>query len=178
MTDASLAQSQRHGPWVRVFHWIVALLVLLVFPAGALIKFIAKDFQGVFYLIHESFGFLLLWVMLARLAIRLRHDAPPEPWLSPMEQRVSGTVHILLYACLILQPVLGFLMTNAYGFPLSWFGLVTVPTPLGEAPAIAPYLKGAHIVMGWLILVLFVLHMAGVVMHHIVKRDPTLYRII
>jgi cytochrome b561 len=178
MTDTWLAPAQRHAPLVRIFHWIVALLVLVVFPVGALIKFVAKDFQGGFYLVHESFGFLILWVMLARLLIRLRHPAPPEPWLSPFERRASEIVHRALYACLILQPVLGFLMTNAYGFPLSWFGVVTVPSPLGAEPAVAPYLKGGHIVIGWLILLLFLAHMAGVVRHHLIKRDATLYRIL
>ncbi len=163
---------------IRVLHWLIALLVLIVLPVGIVIKFVKDDASSTFYLIHESFGFLILWVMLARLACRLIWPPPPAPWLSPFERGLSKTVHWLLYAALIAQPVLGFLMTNAYGFPLEWFGLVTIPSPLGKDPDLAPALAQAHVLLGWAILVLFLLHMAGVVHHHLLRRDPTLYRIL
>lgn len=88
----------------------------------------------------------------------------------------AGIVHVLLYVTLIVQPILGFLTTNAYGFPLVWFGQFQVWSPIGENPTLAPLLKSAHIATGWAILVLFVLHMAGVVFHHVIRRDATLYR--
>ena len=58
-------------------------------------------------------------------------------------------MHGLLYVTLIVQPILGFLTTNAYGFPLLWFGEVQVWSPIGKNPTLAPLLKSAHIATGW-----------------------------
>lgn len=59
-----LPQMARYAPVSRIFHWIVALMVLAVWPLGMVIKFIAEDEKMTFYLLHESFGFLILWIML------------------------------------------------------------------------------------------------------------------
>lgn len=177
-TAAPPADVPRQPPLLRVLHWLVALLVLIVLPVGIIIKFVKDEASGAFYLVHESLGFLILWLMLARLAARLLRPAPSAPWLTPFERGLSKAVHWLLYAALILQPILGFLMTNAFGFPLAWFGLITIPSPLGEDPSLAPLLKEAHVLLGWAIVVLFLLHIAGVLRHHLLKRDPTLYRIL
>lgn len=176
--ETELTAAARYAPSVRVMHWIVALLVLFILPVGVVIKFIAEPYKLTFYAIHESLGFLLLWVMLLRLLIRVTKRKPPEPWLSSWERSVSATVHTLLYVALIAQPIIGFLMTNAFGFPLDWFGIVTIPSPVTPDNVLGGWLKGVHIVLGYSILVLFLLHMAGVVHHHVLKRDPTLYRII
>ena len=179
MSNASLlAASERYHPLARVLHWAVALLVLVAFPFGAVIKFVKDDVKLTFYMLHESFGFIVLWLMLARIALRLIVPPPPEPPMPAIFARTASVVHVLLYVLLLLMPVTGFLMTNAFGFPLKWFGLFEVWSPIGKNDALAGLFKSAHIAMGWGILVLFVLHMGGVLFHHVIRRDPTLYRII
>jgi cytochrome b561 len=98
--------------------------------------------------------------------------------MPPAQHAVATTVHALLYVALIAQPILGFLATNAFGFPLQWFWLVEIPSPVGHDEAIAPYFMGAHVIVGYSIVVLFLLHMAGVLFHHVVKRDETLERML
>lgn len=129
-------------------------------------------------MVHESFGFIVLWLMLARLAYRLLRPPPPPVPMSRTEHRIAETVHRTLYALLILQPVTGFLATNAHGFPLTWFWLVPIPSPIGKAPDIAPVLSALHLVFGWAILILLALHIAGVLRHHVLRRDRTLERMI
>jgi len=116
--------------------------------------------------------------MLARLAVRLAIGAPPREEPVPAFRALATTVHVSLYAALILQPIFGFLATNAFGFPLQWFGVVTVPSPIGDSPELAPYLMGVHVALGYAILVLFCLHMAGVIYHTFVRRDGLLRRMI
>lgn len=173
-----VAATERYNPVARALHWTVALLVLIVLPFGAVIKFVKEDVKLDFYMVHESFGFLILWVMLARLAVRLLAPPPPPPPMPATLERLAKTVHWLLYGALILQPVLGFLMTNAYGFPLNWFYAVEVWSPVGKNDTLAALLKSAHIAVGWAILLLLVLHILGVIHHHVLRRDATLYRMI
>jgi cytochrome b561 len=167
-----------YPPAMRVLHWIIAALVLVALPFGAVIKFITEESKTTFYMIHESLGFLVLWFMLARVAVRLIRHPPPTTEENPALKAVAATVHYALYAALIIQPILGFLMTNAYGFPLELFGLIPIPSPIGKDMELAPYLKAAHIFVGYSILTLFCLHIGGVLFHHVIRRDPTLFRML
>jgi cytochrome b561 len=173
-----IAAVDRYNPVARLLHWTVAVLVLAAWPLGMVIKFVKEDVKLTFYLLHESLGFLILWVMLARLAIRLLIPPPPEPPMPALFVHTARIVHILLYAALLIQPIFGFLATNAFGFPLHWFNLVEVWSPIGKRPDLAPRLLEVHVVLGWAILVLFALHILGVIFHHVIRRDTTLYRMV
>lgn len=167
----------KYRPPARALHWIVAALVVAAWPLGAVIKFVREDVKLTFYMFHESIGFIILWLMLARLAYRLANPPPPLTGIPVAEARLAGFVHAALYVCLLAQPVTGFLATNAHGFPLHWFWLVPVASPIGKSPDVAPLLSAAHVVFGWAILVLFALHLAGVV-RHTIRGDRIVERMI
>jgi len=167
-----------YRPVAKGLHWVVVALLLVVLPLGAVIKFVKDDVKLSFYAVHESLGLLVLVIMLVRLAFRLANPPPPLVGL-PAPMRVAATtVHWLLYAALIAMPVSGFLATNAWGFPLSWFGLIPVPSPIGENKEVAPLLSTIHATLGWTILVLFAIHLGAVLFHHVLRRDRTLYRML
>ncbi|WP_185985023.1 cytochrome b [Aureimonas mangrovi] len=172
-----IARVARYSPAARLLHWLAAFLVLVVWPMGMAIGFTTDEARKLtLYMLHESLGMAILWVMLARLAFRLLR---PPPELLPMprwQKRLANTVHWALYAVLILQPIFGFLATNAFGFPLDWFWTIPLPSPVGENHALAPILMGVHVALGYTILALFVLHMAGVLYHTLLRRDGTLRR--
>lgn len=161
----------------RVLHWIVAMLVFLTWPMGLMIGFVKDEVKLDFYLVHESLGFLILWVMLMRVGARLYTPAPPIQ--GPAIERIAAhTVHGLIYIFLIIMPVSGFLATNAHGFPLQWFGLVPIWSPLGKSAQIAPFLSAIHEWSSWIVLGLFALHIVAVIYHRLIRRDATLYRIL
>lgn len=161
----------------RILHWIVAVLVLATWPLGLMIGFVKKEVSLDFYLLHESFGFLALWLMLLRVGAKLIAGAPPIEG-SALERKAAHAVHGLLYLFLIIMPVSGFLATNAHGFPLSWFGVVPIWSPIGKTPEIAWTLSGIHYWSAWILFGLFLLHMGAVLLHHVIRRDNTLYRMI
>ncbi|SON57610.1 Cytochrome b561-like protein 2 [Hartmannibacter diazotrophicus] len=169
---------KRYSVPARFLHWIVAAFVFVAWPAGAIIKFVKEDVKLTFYMVHESLGFLILWLMLARLVVRLFVKPPPHLPMPALQRGVADTVHWSLYAALIIQPILGFLATNAWGFPFSLFGQWPIWSPIGKEPGIAPLLSSAHLVLGWTILVLFVAHFGGVLYHHVIRRDETLERML
>ncbi|KPF42185.1 cytochrome b [Rhizobium sp. G187] len=168
---------QRHSVGLRFAHWVVAVLVLATWPLGLMIGFVKDDVKLDFYLVHESLGFLVLWLMLVRLGIRLTGGAVRLE--APRHEKIAAeSVHGLLYLFLILMPVSGFLATNAHGFPLKWFGLFEVWSPIGKTPDIAFTLSAIHEWSAWILLGLFALHLAAALFHHVVRRDATLYRIL
>ena len=68
----------RYGSPARLLHWAVAVLVLVTWPLGLMIGFAKKDVVSTFYLLHESFGFLVLWLMLVRIGNKLTAKSPPQ----------------------------------------------------------------------------------------------------
>lgn len=166
---------ERFAATSRILHWIVAVLVLAIWPLGFVIKFTKKEVTLDFYMVHESLGFLVLWIMLLRVGNKLLVRAP-QPEGPAIERLVASVVHGLLYLFLIIMPVSGFLATNAHGFPLLWFGLVPVWSPLGKTPDIAWTLSAIHGLSAWILLTLFALHIGAVLFHHVIRRDNTLYR--
>lgn len=170
-------EAPAYAPSLRLLHWLVALLVLSVWPLGFMIKFVRDDVKLDFYMLHESLGFIVLWLMLLRVGARLSAGAP-QGLTTGLDHHVATAAHVLLYLFLIVMPVTGFLATNAHGFPLQWFGLFPVWSPIGKAPDIAPVFSTIHEWSSWILLALFALHIAGVIFHHVIRRDGTLYRIL
>lgn len=166
-----------YKPSFRIVHWIIAVLVFAIWPLGMLLKYFRDDVKLDFYMLHESFGFLVLWLMLLRLGMRLTAQALP-PHADDWTGKLARVVHMLLYLALIIMPVSGFLATNAHGFPLQWFGLVPVWSPVGRAPAIAPYFSIIHTGTAWFILALVCLHIAGALFHRIIRQDDTFQRML
>lgn len=168
---------ERYPATSRILHWVVAVLVLATWPLGFFIQFTKKEVTLDFYMVHESFGFLVLWLMLLRVGNRL--IATPPLAEGPAIERFAATaVHGLLYVFLIVMPVSGFLATNAHGFPLVWFGLIPVWSPLDKTPDIAGTFSAVHAWSAWILLLLFALHIGAVLLHDVIKRDNTLYRIL
>lgn len=168
---------ERHPATTRILHWIIAVLVLATWPLGMVIKFVKNEVSLDFYMVHESLGFLVFWLMLLRVGNKLVARAPPAEG-PPIERFAATSVHGLLYLFLIVMPVSGFLATNAHGFPLVWAGLVPVWSPIGKTPDIAWTLSAIHAFSAWTLLALFALHFGAVLLHHVIRRDHTLYRML
>ncbi|GHC69099.1 cytochrome b [Limoniibacter endophyticus] len=161
---------------MRILHWLVACIVLATWPLGLLLEHFKDEVKLDFYLIHESLGFLVLWLMLLRVGFRLTSGAPEHErnWTGTL----AATVHWLFYLALIIMPLSGFLATNAFGFPLIWFGIIPVWSPVGPSRELGAFFISIHVITAWAILGLFALHMAGFLYHHLIRRDATLQRIL
>ena len=174
---------QSYSTGAKWFHWVTVSLLGLAWPVGFVIEYIKDDAKMPFYAVHESAGLTILLVALARLGWRLRNPPPPLPDQVPVPlRRTAAGVHHALYALLILQPVLGFIATNAWGFPLrgdtAYLGLIDLPKFMETNEALAGAVQTAHTVGGYAILVLLVLHIGGVVFHQAIRRDGLLLRMV
>ncbi|WP_244479284.1 MULTISPECIES: cytochrome b/b6 domain-containing protein [unclassified Rhizobium] len=176
MTHDHQIQTIRYPGAMRIMHWLVAMLVFVTWPLGMVIKFVRDDIKPDAYLLHESLGFMALWLMLARIGIRLTSRVPRSG--NGSMAGMAHLVHAGLYLLLIVMPVSGFLATNAHGFPLVWFDILPVWSPLGKAPEIAPLLSTVHRWSAWILFGLLALHLGGVLFHHVLRRDDTLYKML
>jgi len=164
----------------KFFHWTVALLVLTIVPVGILMGRIpGNPMQNNLYTLHKSIGVLILVLMTLRIIYRLSHGAPaPEPTLKPWERAASGTVHWVLYALLLTNPLLGSLALSAYGAPTPFFNLIEVPPLIAKNMPLADRLFFIHGWVGWAIGVLFCMHIAAALRHYFIKRDGVMQRML
>ncbi len=172
----------RYAASSRWLHWLTALLLAVVLPLGVWIGFFEPADEGFklrLYNLHESLGVLVFLLVLLRVVNRRRHPPPPLPGDVPALMRFAAhATHIGLYALLVLMPLTGFLATNAWGFPLSLFGVLPIPSPLGKDEAIAKVLSLLHLCGAIAIGLLILGHLAGVVHHTFIRRDGLLRRML
>lgn len=167
----------------KIFHWVTVPMIGAALASGFTIKHIAEPSKLTFYAIHESLGLTILLLAIARLAWRRISPPPPLPEHLPRAMRVAAVAtHHMLYAALIIQPLLGFLTTNAFGFPMqgatAYLGLFDLPKFMNAWEGLAKILLTMHWLLGWGLLLLIPVHVAAAIFHHAIRRDGTLMRMI
>lgn len=174
------AGTARYALPSRWLHWIVAAIVLAMIPIGLVMTNVVPEgpLQNTMFGMHESTGAVLLLLMVLRLVARVAYGAPPaDPTLGPTERKASQAAHHTLYLLLFVTPLLGWLGVNAYGYPVSVFGLFDLPTLLGKDEALSSRLAQFHLVAALAIGAIAVVHIAAALHHRYVRRDAILRRI-
>lgn len=167
----------KHNGLHQAIHWVTVVLMIIVLPAGLIIEYLKDDAKMAGYAVHEWLGLVILVIAAFRLVWRFANPPPPLPAdMSPTIRLVAHVNHVALYVMLFAQPIVGFLMTNAFGFPVVWFGVLALPNPIGENEAVANVLLAMHRAGGWIIVFLLAAHIGGALYHHIIRRDGVLLR--
>ncbi|MCF8479126.1 MAG: cytochrome b [Rhodospirillum sp.] len=174
LSDTSTA----FGAVTKLAHWLTALAVFGMIGLGWYMADLPLGAGKLdLYGLHKSIGVLILGVTLARLGWRSRQPGPGTlPSHAPWEHLLAKATHLALYACLIGLPLTGWISSSGAGFPVSVFGVVTLPNLVSPDPAIQ---KGAIEVHGWIVwglILLIVPHVLGALKHHVVDKDETLRR--
>lgn len=163
---------------VRLFHWIVVVLVVAQFAVAWTMPEIGRGTLPVGLVAwHLAIGAAILAVALLRLGWRVSHKpAPPPSTLSPTLQRLSRGVHVLLYALLILLPLMGWINASARGWSVTLFGVIPLPALVAKGSSLGHEMGDIHATTAIIFLVVIGLHVAGALYHALVLRDRTLQR--
>jgi cytochrome b561 len=160
----------------RILHWSMAPMVIAQLLIG--VTMIASlSYYPLLLAIHRPLGVLILVFAVVRLVNRLTHKLPPFlATMSRAERRIASWSEYLLYALLLVQPLIGWAMLSAARFPITLVG------PL-HLPGIAPHnidvygvLRQCHSVFAFLLFLTFTAHMCAVLFHTLVLRDRLLDR--
>jgi cytochrome b561 len=177
----SIATPVSYSASAKVMHWFVAAAVIVLLALGPVMKRLVPEgsLRDNLYTFHEALGALVLIVMAVRLVRRLAFGVPaPDASMPPIEQRASLWAQYALYVLLFVTTVLGWAGTNAYGDPVSVFGIFDFPTIIGKDQALSDGIIFWHLICGILIGVIVTLHIAGALYHRLVKRDGVLQRML
>lgn len=173
-------------------HWTIATFILFNLATGLLFDSMAKGVRGALIPLHISSGITVLALTVLRIAWRLTHRPPPMLPIAGWEKGVAHVVHFCLYLAMLGMPLTGWAMLSAHSAPppvagmprpqTKIWGIIPLPklapiVRLGDGPDGPARLQEAHETFearhgtgGWILLGLFLLHIAGALKHQFVDR--------
>ena len=89
---------------------------------------------------------------------------------------LSRSVQIALYFCLLAMPIVGWFGSSAGGDTVSFLGVLPLPVLTEPDPDLADQAFQIHATLGYVVLALLSLHIAGALRHHLLARDGVLRR--
>ncbi|PZQ48243.1 MAG: cytochrome B [Micavibrio aeruginosavorus] len=173
-----LANSENeYGIAAKSFHWLIAVLIIGLLPVGIGMGMLPNEpFKFQIYALHKSFGLLVFFLGIGRIIWRF--VSPPPEHLEThahWETTLAGAAHFWLYVCIIGMPLSGWLMSNAGEFPVPFFG-IQMPHLIGKDEALGDLFGDVHELLGYTLLLVLALHVAGAIKHHVLDKDETLKR--
>ncbi|MGO9983866.1 MAG: YceI family protein [Rhodomicrobium sp.] len=166
----------------KALHWLIALLIFIQFPlAWAIDEFTGiQKFQVVN--LHKSLGITVLALMVLRVFWRLFHPAPELPSsMSKPQRAASYLTHAALYLAIFLIALSGWAMISVSDKPSVLFQLTRFPLlpwlsdlPVDQKKDFVKLFMGAHALLGYVLLVLIAVHVAGALYHGILLKDGIL----
>ena len=160
-------ETARYTGVAVALHWLIAALIVLNLLLGFFHDDVAKAARGTVMMVHKSTGFTILALSLARLAWRLTHRPPSaDAALQRWEAGLAAATQWVFYALMIALPLSGWILSSGGGRATHWFNLFTIP-PLAVSKATGHQFGDIHEYLGWTMLVLLLLHVAGALSHHL-----------
>ncbi|MGO2532042.1 cytochrome b [Arthrobacter rhombi] len=160
----------------RLLHWTMAILVVAqLFIAAVMMASLV--YRPLLLAIHKPLGITILALVLIRLVYRILHRAPPfMSSMGPVERQAAKYSELLMYALLLIQPVVGWAMLSAAGDPIVLFGQFQLPAIAPHSPLVFTILRQTHTILAYLLFAAFTAHMCAVLLHTLVLRDKLLHR--
>ncbi len=158
-------------------HWIIALLIVALVSVGFYMTDLPRDTpeRGWFFNLHKSLGVLTAAIVLLRVAWRSRFGSPADPATIPPWQMTTGRInHALLYLCLLLMPLSGYLGSSFGKFGVKFFG-IALPHWGWEDKRLQDIFVGAHHFIAPIFIALIGLH-AAAALYHFYRRDGVFAR--
>lgn len=132
--------------------------------------------KGLFIFIHKSVGLLILGLLILRFIWRQLNTVPEIPKM-PLDflSKLSAPV---LYLSILAMPVSGIAMSQFAGYPISFFGLFTIPTLVEKSPQWAGFFHEMHEISGIILLTLIIIHTLAASFHHYILKDTVFLRML
>ncbi len=162
----------------RIFHWMIALMVVVQIPAGiAMTSEPLLEVADPMFILHKGLGVVLLVLVTLRALWRLLHRPPRFPdYVPSLEQRIAGATHVTIYVLLFVMVVSGYVRTIGDGFPIELLDALGVPPLIPLMPEVAGVMLVVHQFAVIALIGLVAVHISAVLRHQLIDRNPILAR--
>jgi cytochrome b561 len=171
---------QRYTRTAIWLHWLIALGITGTFALGFYMEGLPFSPDKLkLYSWHKWAGMTVLALVVLRLIWRATHRPPRFPAaMGPTARALAHAGHAVLYALMIAVPLSGWLMSSAKGVPVVWFGVLPLPDLVAKDKALGDFLQTVHVVLNYTLAAVVTGHVGAALMHHFVKRDGILVRML
>jgi cytochrome b561 len=108
---------------------------------------------------------------------RAAFKGPPLPPMRPWQRAAARTTQGLLYVAMVAMPVCGYLGSSFNRYGTRFWG-IALPKWGWDDAALRELFFGLHQAIGYALIVLIVLHVAGALKHQLIDRDNLLARML
>lgn len=189
----------RYTKTAIILHWVIGLLLLVMFAFGYYMSDLPKDLPKVetldlfdlgvytlqlsepmtprafYFNLHKSIGVTLLALIFIRLFWRFTHAAPDFPaTMQAWEKKLADAVHKVLYLLMLAVPLSGLLMAIFSKYGVLWFGIPFIGGL--DKPDLREFFQESHEAIGFVLLSLIVLHVVAAIKHKVVDKDEVMQR--
>jgi cytochrome b561 len=166
----------RHfAPLARLLHWLMALMIIaMLFIGAGMVASVSERHEWLLQL-HKPLGIAILLLAIVRLVVRFTRRTPPLPADLPGWQVLAAKAsHVLLYALMLILPLLGWSMISAAGDPVMLSESLRLPSVLPADAQTFAWLRKAHGYLAYLLFLTVLVHLAAALFHGWVRRDEVL----
>ena len=166
--------TQKYSKGAIVIHWLTALLILILFPLGKYMEGIVPVEKMGLIKIHALLGIVVLILTVIRSWMFFKASRPADLKTgSKFNDKLAIWIHNAFYFLLLGIPISGIATITLGGYgeairsgnPELIIGDSEIPSLIG------------HRIMVLILMLLFVLHVAGIAKHYILTKENTLKRI-
>jgi len=169
---------RRYTPVAVSLHWIMAALILFAGIFGLLLDDWPRATRMFWINIHVQVGLLILVLLIARIWWRRTHTPPQlPPEVGEISRRVSNPAHLLIYALMLLTPLVGIvaLVWHARAFD---FGLFSIDFGVKANRPVYERAEDIHLWLTYGLFGLVAVHSVAALWHHFVSRNTVLLRML
>ncbi len=172
--------AESYGWLAKTFHWGMALGIIGMLAVGLYMDGLELSPDKLkLYDLHKSIGSILLGLVILRITWKLITPSVMLPdTLDAFQKLAAKAGHAALYGFMFLMPITGWMMSSAYGFPVSVFGWFTLPDLVGKDKELAHLLEEIHETGALVLMALIALHVLAALLHHFRYKDNVLKRML
>ncbi|MGB9150923.1 MAG: cytochrome b [Burkholderiales bacterium] len=174
-----VAQIEKYKPLAIFLHWLLAVAIIAQAGLGVWMGDIPRGTpeRAYFFNLHKSVGIVIALFILWRIAVRLK-NAPPELPPMPNWQRLAAKIsHYLLYVCMIVLPLSGYIGSNFTKYGVKFFGYQIAPWG-PENKAIYEIFNTTHTLTGKVMIGVILVHVLAALKHWLVDKDTVMARML
>jgi cytochrome b561 len=168
-----------YGPTAKILHWLTMALLVVQYAVGWIMPGVKRGMMPESLMnLHISIGAVILTLVLARFLWRLFHHVPHDPNLLRWQKLTSTSLHLLLYALVVVTALTGWVYASARGWSIAIFGIIPVPSLVAEGSTFGRSVGELHQILIWVLLAAIVMHVLAALVHVIIYRDRVMQRML
>jgi cytochrome b561 len=164
-----------YGLISRVIHGVMIILIIGMIGVGIYMTGLDKtdEMRRTLYGLHKSTGVIVLVLAFIRVAWLRISPAPKLPMgLELWEKWLTTIIKSLMYLLMLAIPLSGALMSNAKGYPVSFYGLFDLPMMVQKNESLGEFMHVVHGPLAFVLAILIILHVAGALKHRFLDTGP------